>query len=486
MTANKVSDESKDKAYFTITPQLVWALSKDPYDFTLWNVIKMIAGDSGECYLSTEDLATLAMMSTGKVSQCRKRLIERGLLEGEIRRDPGYPQPVWHLSIPDLWERNLKWRQDIGDDLRKRIELKSTQKESLHVMKASPHEKGITPDEGGVLPSEEGITPDETKEIQKEIQSDNQKGNPASSDFPKNPAPPDPGGADSGKETDDELDKPDRSGPTARGTRGVGDSDLQNSARTPLSTEQQVRDGIFPPDGGEDSGSGEETPCPLLMSFERRTAAAQREAGAWSDAGEDAVDVAGRALARFCDMQGEAPTDDERRATLRELAETLKPLRATIEEIDGAFDVMTEDFGYRVGNYNVFQDSFKRDLATCIRRARGKKQKKPSDRYARTAELAAESQAARRERMAARSPPVSGDFAWEHAKHELQLQMTKATFDVWVKDTYGLPQEDGVYTVVAPNVKARDWLDDRLKTMAQRTLVGILNEQVEVRFEVQP
>jgi hypothetical protein len=302
----------------------------------------------------------------------------------------------------------------------------------------------------------------------------------------KTPAPPGPGGADSGKETDDELDKPDRSGPTARGTRGVGDSDLQNSARTPLSTEQQVRDGIFPPDGGEDSGSGEETPCPLLMSFERRTAAAQREAGAWSDAGEDAVDVAGRALARFCDMQGEAPTDDERRATLRELAETLKPLRATIEEIDGAFDVMTEDFGYRVGNYNVFQDSFKRDLATCIRRARGKKQKKPSDRYARTAELAAESQAARRERMAARSPPVSGDFAWEHAKHELQLQMTKATFDVWVKDTYGLPQEDGVYTVVAPNVKARDWLDDRLKTMAQRTLVGILNEQVEVRFEVQP
>jgi hypothetical protein len=157
----------------------------------------MIAGDSGECYLSTEDLATLAMMSAGKVSQCRKRLIKHGLLEGEIRRDPGYPQPVWHLSIPDLWERNLEWRQDIGDDLKKRIEFKDTQKKSLHVVKASPGEEGITPDEEGIPSGEEGITPDETKEIQKEIQSDNQKGNPSVSAFPKTPAPsPAPDGGD--------------------------------------------------------------------------------------------------------------------------------------------------------------------------------------------------------------------------------------------------------------------------------------------------
>ena len=85
----------------------------------------------------------------------------------------------------------------------------------------------------------------------------------------------------------------------------------------------------------------------------------------------------------FCTMQGELPNDSERESMLRELAEILKPLRATVEEIDGAFNIMVKDFGYRVGNYNVYQDSFKRDLATCIRRARGKKRAEPDrhDRY---------------------------------------------------------------------------------------------------------
>lgn len=276
MTTNKVSDESKDKAYFTITPQLVWALSKDPYDFTLWNVIKMIAGDSGECYLSTEDLATLAMMSAGKVSQCRKRLIKHGLLEGEIRRDPGYPQPVWHLSIPDLWERNLEWRQDIGDDLKKRIEFKDTQKKSLHVVKASPGEEGITPDEEGIPSGEEGITPDETKEIQKEIQSDNQKGNPSVSAFPKTPAPsPAPDGGD------------------------------------PID-EQAVVDSI----------AADFLNNTAPEDLQRVTKQVQAEAGNWADVGEDAL--ATEAITCLC--KGKLPKRGS--GTWRDMINILKPIHA--------------------------------------------------------------------------------------------------------------------------------------------------------------
>lgn len=125
---NRLDDQSADRKYFTIIPQVVWAIARDPYELALWCVVKMIAGDEGECYISTDDLATLAMMSTGKVSQCRKRLLSTGLLAGELRRDPGYPQPVWHLVIPDLWRLNLEWREELGHSLKKRIELKQEQR----------------------------------------------------------------------------------------------------------------------------------------------------------------------------------------------------------------------------------------------------------------------------------------------------------------------------------------------------------------------
>jgi hypothetical protein len=66
----------------------------------LWSVVRMTVDDHDECSLNTEDLATLSMMSVGKVSQCRRRLIDIGLLKGERRPGPGHNQQLWHLTIP--------------------------------------------------------------------------------------------------------------------------------------------------------------------------------------------------------------------------------------------------------------------------------------------------------------------------------------------------------------------------------------------------
>lgn len=172
MSDNRIEDHSKDHAYFIITPQLVWALCKDPYEFTLWSVIKMVAGDAGECYLSSNQLASLSMMSLGKVSQCRKRLIDIGLLEGEIRRDPGYPQPVWHLRVPDLWQLNIKWRQRYNL-LTDRLKFKEYQKElspDESLKSIEDKRKKLSPDESfkELSPGEKGPSPDERKKIQKE------------------------------------------------------------------------------------------------------------------------------------------------------------------------------------------------------------------------------------------------------------------------------------------------------------------------------
>lgn len=127
MEKNKVRDRSGDKKYFTITPRIVWALSRSPYDYMLWNVVKDIAGDDGECIMSTEDLATLSMMSAGKVTDCRTHLLKVGLLEGETQKSPEYQWPIWHLTIPDLWELNTKTAKSIPS-LKNRIEFKKNQK----------------------------------------------------------------------------------------------------------------------------------------------------------------------------------------------------------------------------------------------------------------------------------------------------------------------------------------------------------------------
>jgi hypothetical protein len=133
-----IVSENHDRKYFILTPRIVWGLCETPLECTLWNVRKDIAGESGECFLSTDDLAILAMMSTGAVSKYRKILIDKKLIIGDFRKDPGYPQPVWHLSVPDLWEQNIKFSKE-NILIKKRIEYKK----SLHLMKPSPGEGGV-------------------------------------------------------------------------------------------------------------------------------------------------------------------------------------------------------------------------------------------------------------------------------------------------------------------------------------------------------
>jgi len=178
---NELQDRSGDKKYFIQIPQIVWGLCQDTYELVLWATIKMIAGEKSECFLSTRQLADAAMMSMGKTSECRRQLLRLGFLEGEKRQDPGYPQPVWHLIIPDLWERNLVWRKQ-HDSLLERIEIKRKQKDvkwarghdkrekererkkSLHSVKA----KEPSHCEEGYAHCEEGYAHSETKKNHKE------------------------------------------------------------------------------------------------------------------------------------------------------------------------------------------------------------------------------------------------------------------------------------------------------------------------------
>jgi chromosomal replication initiator protein len=75
---------------------------------------------------------------------------------------------------------------------------------------------------------------------------------------------------------------------------------------------------------------------------------------------------------------------------------------------------------------------------------------------------------------------------WEVAKGALQVQISKANFDTWLKDTVGLGQQGREFTVGTPNAFAKEWLDKRLHSLVTKVLISIIGQEVEVLFQVCP
>ncbi|MFC2064294.1 chromosomal replication initiator protein DnaA [Chloroflexota bacterium] len=79
---------------------------------------------------------------------------------------------------------------------------------------------------------------------------------------------------------------------------------------------------------------------------------------------------------------------------------------------------------------------------------------------------------------------MDGQKAWQSALGQLQMEMPKASFDTWVRDTHILSYDGNEFTIGVRNAYARDWLESRLSNTAQQLLIGILNQDVEVKFVV--
>jgi hypothetical protein len=74
---------------------------------------------------------------------------------------------------------------------------------------------------------------------------------------------------------------------------------------------------------------------------------------------------------------------------------------------------------------------------------------------------------------------------WKSVLEQLQIDMPRASFETWVRDTKALSYAGGVITVATRNAYARDWLESRLVDTINRMLVGILNSaNVRVSFVV--
>ena len=81
---------------------------------------------------------------------------------------------------------------------------------------------------------------------------------------------------------------------------------------------------------------------------------------------------------------------------------------------------------------------------------------------------------------------MTPEHAWKATLGELELQMTRATFNTWLKDAHLVDCEDDTYVIAVRNDYAKDWLENRLRDTVVRTLSAVIRRRMQIRFIVCP
>ena len=71
---------------------------------------------------------------------------------------------------------------------------------------------------------------------------------------------------------------------------------------------------------------------------------------------------------------------------------------------------------------------------------------------------------------------------WTRSLEELQLQMTRATFDTWLRGSKVVEASDGCLTVAVRHAHAVDWLQNRLLPVIERTVARHADDEVRITF----
>ncbi len=79
---------------------------------------------------------------------------------------------------------------------------------------------------------------------------------------------------------------------------------------------------------------------------------------------------------------------------------------------------------------------------------------------------------------------MNAQQAWQNLISQLQMEMSKAAFDTWVRSAELIQYEDNTFKVGVHNAYARDWLESRLSSTVKRLLTGMMNEPVNISFIV--
>ncbi len=79
---------------------------------------------------------------------------------------------------------------------------------------------------------------------------------------------------------------------------------------------------------------------------------------------------------------------------------------------------------------------------------------------------------------------MDANQVWRAVLGELQVSLSPANFETWLKDTTLVDIDENRYRIAAPNGFARDWLDNRYRTLVSQTLARVVGGSVQVEFVV--
>jgi chromosomal replication initiator protein len=75
---------------------------------------------------------------------------------------------------------------------------------------------------------------------------------------------------------------------------------------------------------------------------------------------------------------------------------------------------------------------------------------------------------------------------WRAALGELQVSLSPANFETWLRDTALVEVDDNRFRISVPNGFAKDWLESRYRSLISQTLARIVGYSVQVEFVVGP
>jgi chromosomal replication initiator protein len=83
--------------------------------------------------------------------------------------------------------------------------------------------------------------------------------------------------------------------------------------------------------------------------------------------------------------------------------------------------------------------------------------------------------------MAHSQPP--GD-AWQAVLGDLELRVTRPSYETWLRDTTGLDYRDGQFVVGAPNTFVAEMLEQRMYSLISESMERVVATGLDIRFEV--
>ena len=76
------------------------------------------------------------------------------------------------------------------------------------------------------------------------------------------------------------------------------------------------------------------------------------------------------------------------------------------------------------------------------------------------------------------------DQIWQAAQEELRFQLSKPSYETWLKNASLVAQEKNAFRIGVPTKLAKDWLEDRYSAVIKETLSALVSGDVSVVFEV--